>query len=177
MQVASPPYFPLSCATPSNKRAAICASRAKAVLGVPLIVIGLALTLFSGLAQAQTGTVAFSQSAYSVDVNQSNVAIDVGFTGSTDGVATVDFATSDGTGTAGVDYVATNGTLTFATNVLIATFTVSILDNGMPQSTQTVNLALSNPTGFAVLSSLSNAVLTIINTSVEQMQFAKAPTR
>ncbi|MGA2137550.1 MAG: Calx-beta domain-containing protein [Verrucomicrobiia bacterium] len=144
------------------------------MLGVPLIVIGWALTVFSGLTYAQTGAVTFSQSAYSVNVNQGSALITVAFTGSTDGVATVDFATSDGTGTAGVNYVTSTGTVTFATNVLSATFTVPVLDNGVSLSTQTVNLALSNPTGFAVLGSPSNAVLTIINTTTQQVQFAQA---
>ena len=167
MQIASAPRFPSS-------RATIRVSRAKALLGVPLIVIGWALTVFSGLAYAQTGAVSFSQSAYSVNVDQGSALITVAFAGSTDGVATVDFATSDGTGTAGVNYVSSTGTVTFATNVLSATFTVPVLDNGVAQSTQTVNLALSNPTGFAALGSPSTAVLTIINTSMQQMQFAQS---
>jgi hypothetical protein len=174
MQIASDSRFPPSYAVPSNKRAAIRISRAKLALGVPLIIIGWALTVLSGLAQAQTGTVSFSQSAYSVNVNQGSALITVAFTGSTDGVATVDFATSDGTGTAGVNYVTSTGTVTFATNMFSATFTVPVLDNGVSLSTQTVNLALSNPTGSAVLGNPTNAVLTIINTTTQQVQFAQA---
>ena len=136
------------------------------------MVVGWALTVFSGVAQAQTGTVAFSQSTpYTVDVNQSNVVITVNFTGSTDGVAAVDFATSDGTATAGVNYVASTGTVTFATNVLSGTFPVSILGNVAQQSTQTVNLTLLNPTGFAILGTPSTATLLIINTNAQQLSF------
>ena len=128
----------------------------------------------SGLAHAQTGVVTFSQSAYSVQVRQSNALITVVFSGSTNGTGTVSFATSDGTATAGVDYVSSTGTVVFAVGVLTNTFNVPVLDNGVAQSTQTVNLVLFNPAGFALLGNPSTAVLTIINTKTQQVQFAQA---
>jgi hypothetical protein len=131
----------------------------------------LGLTFFSGIVRAQTGIVTFSQSPYTAFTGQSNATITVLFTGSTDATATVAFNTSDGTGTNGVNYVAANTLLGFAPGVLSTNVTISILNGGPPQSTQTVNLALSNPTGPAVLGSPSNAVLQIINSEVELVQF------
>lgn len=138
------------------------------------VMVAVALTAWAGRSQAQTGIVNFSQSAYSVNVSQSNALITVLFTGSGDGTGAVNFATSGGTATAGVDYVATNGILVFAVGVLSNTFSVPVLDNGLPGSTQTVNLVLSNPTGFALLGSPSLATLTILNFQTQQVQFAQA---
>lgn len=138
------------------------------------IMIAVALTAWTGRSQAQTGIVTFSQSAYSVNVSQSNALITVLFAGSGHGTGAVDFATGGGTATAGVNYVATNGTLVFAVGVISNSFNVQVLDDGLSQSTQTVNLALLNPRGFALLGNPSAATLTIINNKTQQVQFAQA---
>ena len=148
---------------------------------ISLLVAGWMAIFLAGPAQAQTGTVAFGQSAYQADASQSNVTINIIYSGSTDATATVDFSTSDGTGVAGVDYVAVSNTVSFAaenpTNTLgpiTNTVNVALLNNGVAGSTQTVNLALLNPTGPLVLGSPSIAVLTIINNEVEALQFTQA---
>ena len=126
-------------------------------------------------ADAQTGVVQFSQTAYTATVSQGVAVIPVLFSvGATD-PATVDFVTtSGGTAVAGVSYQAVSNTLDFAVGSLIATGTVTLLNNGLAQSTQTVNLALMNPTGAALLGTPATAVLTIINDSLGQIQFAQA---
>jgi hypothetical protein len=151
-----------------------------------LAVASLAVVFFSGNARAQTGTVAFGQSLYTVDSDQSNATITVIFTGSTDDTAGVEFDTSDGTATDGVNYVGVSQILDFTpstvtnfgiitTNTVTTnTVVISILGGGAPQSTQTVNLALSNPFGEEVLGSPSTAVLEIINTEVQQLAFSQS---
>ena len=69
-----------------------------------VVIASLVVLAVSSTARAQTGTVAFSQSLYTVDSDQSNATITVIFTGSTDDTATVEFDTSDGTATDGVNY-------------------------------------------------------------------------
>ena len=81
--------------------------------------------------------------------------------GMTAGLATVDYATSDGTATAGADYTATAGTLTFPVGVLSRTFTVPVLHDTVDEPAETVSLTLANPTGGATLGARSAAVLTI----------------
>ncbi len=149
---------------------------------ISLLVAGFVVIFFPGLAQAQTGTMTLDQSAYQAFASQSNITIGVIFSGSTDATATVDFSTGGGTAVAGTDYVAVSNTLVFAAQVAtndVGTATnvtqfvnIQLLNSGIAGSTQTVTLALSNPTGSAVLGSPSTAVLTIINDETEQLQFA-----
>lgn len=80
------------------------------------------------------------------------------------GKVTVDYASSDGTATAGVDYTPVSGTLiwnegeTGGKNILIP-----IINDTAEESTETVKLVLSNPTGGAVLGALSRASGNILN--------------
>src|ERR1017187_9860836 len=151
---------------------------------ISLFVAGCTAVFSPGLARAQTGTMMLDQSAYQAFASQSNITIGVIFSGSTDATATVDFSTGGGTAVTNVDYVAVSNTLTFAaqfptngfgtvTNVT-QPVSIQLWNNGIAGSTQTVTLALSNPTGAAVLGSPSTAVLTIINNEVEALQFAQA---
>jgi len=79
-------------------------------------------------------------------------------------VATVNFATSNGTAIAGTEYTATSGTLSFASGDTSKTFNVSIIPTHVFAPDKTVNLTLSNATG-AALAAPSTAVLTIRNTT------------
>ncbi|HVM59954.1 MAG TPA: Calx-beta domain-containing protein [Verrucomicrobiae bacterium] len=151
----------------------------------------LAIAFLPAAARAQTGTVAFSQTTYTVTTAQSNATINIVFTGSTDDTAFIDFSTSDGTAADGVNYVGTMGTnftLSFQPNILTDevgvvtagpvtnTILIGILGGGAPQSTQTVSLALANPDGPITIGNQGTATLQIINTNVavEQVQFAQS---
>jgi hypothetical protein len=119
------------------------------------------------------GSLAFDIPKFVVDESAGTKTITVTRTGGSDGLVTVAFATSDGTATAGTDYTATSGTLTFNPGETSQTFTIPILDDGGNEGDQTVNLTLSNPTGGATLGANSTALLTIVETSVGQVQFSK----
>ncbi len=62
----------------------------------------------------------------------------------------VTFATSNATATAGSDYTETSGTLTFGPGETLKTFTVPVIDDALDENSETVNLTLSNPTGFTL---------------------------
>ena len=81
--------------------------------------------------------------------------------GTVDG-GTVSFATSNGTATAGSDYTETSGTLTFTQGQTIKTLRVPVIDDALDENSETVNLTLSNPTGFT-LGSKNTASLTILD--------------
>jgi protocatechuate 3,4-dioxygenase beta subunit len=74
---------------------------------------------------------------------------------------TVAYATANGSATAGSDYQAASGTLTFAVGETSKVVTVTILGDTTVESTETLTLNLSNPTGATL--SASAAVGTIVD--------------
>ncbi len=109
------------------------------------------------------GTLAFSNTSYSVNENAGTATITVNRTGGSTGSVTVNYATSNGTATAGSDYAAVSGTLTFAAGVTSQSFTVPITDDAAVESNETVNLTLSAVSGGAILGSPATATLTIVD--------------
>ena len=80
------------------------------------------------------------------------------------GAVGVSYATSNGTATAGLDYQAATGTLSWAlTDVAPKTFAVTLLNDTADEPNETVNVALSAPTGGATLGSPATATLTIVD--------------
>ena len=113
------------------------------------------------------GAIQFSAATYSVAENAGPATITVTRTGGSGGSISASYATSNGTATAGSDYTAASGTITFGdTDTAAKTFTVAITPDTDVEPDQTVNLALTNPTGGATLGSPNPAVLTIINDDV-----------
>jgi uncharacterized delta-60 repeat protein/uncharacterized repeat protein (TIGR01451 family) len=84
------------------------------------------------------------------------------------GIVSVNYSTSDGTATS-ADYVPTNGTLVFADGEILKTFTVALINDGITEPAETVNLTLGSlSSGFL---SLSNATLNIADNSLP-LQFS-----
>lgn len=109
------------------------------------------------------GALQFSLSSYTVNENGTNAVITVNRTGGAASNVSVNYATSNGTATAGADYTASSGTLTFAANETSKTFNVPIINDAIDEPNETVNLALSNPSGGGVLGTPASAELTIID--------------
>ncbi len=104
----------------------------------------------------------FSSANYRVLKNGHAVTITVQRTSVTNGSASVDFATKDGSATAPINYAATNGTLLFLPGETIKTFDVVVQDNNIITGDKTVVLTLSNPSTGAVLITPTTATLTIV---------------
>ncbi|HEY2992252.1 MAG TPA: Calx-beta domain-containing protein [Methylomirabilota bacterium] len=109
------------------------------------------------------GIIQFSANNYTISEDGGSATISVQRTGDLSAQVTVDYVTSDGTATADADYLATSGTLTFVPGQIIATFSVSLLDDTIGDGDETVNLTLRNPTGGAVLGVRRTATLTIVD--------------
>ncbi len=85
-----------------------------------------------------------------------------GNTGPTSSV-TVHYKTSANTATVDTDYLEAEGDLTFGPGVTTQTFTVPIIEDNVHEGNETVDLALSAPTGGATLGAQSAATLWIVD--------------
>ena len=113
------------------------------------------------------GTLKFSASGYTYPDKQGYATITVARSGGSAGGVSVKYRTgTGGTAVAGVDYTAigTSQTLTFGANETSKTFNVYSLGNSVAaDSSKTVQLILSDPTGGATLSTPNTAILTLTN--------------
>lgn len=75
-------------------------------------------------------------------------------------VASVDYATQNGTATAGSDYAAANGTLTFGPGETSKTVTVPVNDDTTDESDETFFLNLSNAAGATITDGRGTATIT-----------------
>src|SRR5215204_2510830 len=94
------------------------------------------------------GALQFNSATYSVAETGGSASVTVSRVGGSDGSVSVNYATSDGTATSG-DYTSASGTLTFANGETTKNFSVPVLDDTDFEGDETVNLALSSPTGGA----------------------------
>ncbi|MCX7044313.1 MAG: IPT/TIG domain-containing protein [Candidatus Sumerlaeota bacterium] len=110
------------------------------------------------------GILEFSSSNYAQDEGASSpLKIVVTRTGGSSGAVSVSYSTSGGTATPGADYTNVQNILTWADGDLSPkSFTVPFLNDLTVEPDETINLALSSPTGRATLGT-SAAVLTIAN--------------
>jgi hypothetical protein len=109
------------------------------------------------------GSFAFSASTYSGAENAGSVTITVTRTANTNVAASVNYATSNGSAIAGSDYTAASGTFNFAAGETSKSFVVSISNDTVVESDETVAMALSSPTAGATLGTPSTATLTIVS--------------
>ena len=107
-----------------------------------------------------TSTFQFSSASYTVDELGGSILITVTRAGSTVGMATVEYATSDGTALQTSDYIIAAGRLTFAPGEVSKTFRVLIIDDVQAEGNQNLNLLLQAPVGSG-LNTPGRAVLTI----------------
>ena len=112
---------------------------------------------------AGPGNLTFSATTYPTGENAGSRTITVNRVDGSNGQITVNYATSNGTATAGQDYTATSGTLIFNNGETAKTFAVSITNDTLDETDETVNLTLSNPSPNVLLTPNATAVLTILD--------------
>jgi hypothetical protein len=75
---------------------------------------------------------------------------------------TVTYTTSNGSATSGSDYTTTTGTATIPAGQTCVTVTVPIVDDNNPETTETFNVILSNPSGTTISDGVG--IVTILDT-------------
>lgn len=110
-----------------------------------------------------TNVVQFSASSYSASEETGSATITIARSNPF-GTASVNYATSNGSAQAPADYTAVSGTATFTAGATTTTFAVPVADDGKAEGGETVDLALSSPSGgVASLASPSTALLTLVS--------------
>jgi len=118
------------------------------------------------------GTIAFAPTTYSVSEGTSTVTVTATRTGGSTGTVTVDYATSDWTANAGADYTAKTGQLTWGPGVTTSqAIPITITNDSEGESSETLHVSLSNPTGGAAIGSVP-AVVTITDNEAGAAQFS-----
>jgi hypothetical protein len=109
------------------------------------------------------GEFRFTSASYSQFEYESVLIVTVFRANGAAGAVSVDFATADGTAVAGVDYMSSSGTLSFASGEVSKNIRVPLLDDGVEEATETVQIALTNPAGGATLITPASATLSILD--------------
>jgi hypothetical protein len=119
-------------------------------------------------------SVSFEKTTYSVKEAAPRAVIRVRRRGDLSHQVTVDYAATAGTATAGDDFTPTSGTLTFPPRIALRSFSVPIKnDTTVGEGPETVQLALSKPTGADIPAGRGTAVLTIEdNDPVARLEFS-----
>ena len=86
---------------------------------------------------------------------------------------TVDWTTADGTAMADADYAAAAGRLTFAPGQTEATIAVVVFNDALDEGTETLMVALSNPTNATIANDTATGTITDDDPSVEKAWLAR----
>jgi len=108
-----------------------------------------------------SGTLQFASNGLVVAENGGQIEFVVSRTNGSSGAISVQYTAADGTAHTGEDYAATSGTLAFADGEISKSFFVQIANDGADEPDETVNVALTNPTGGASLGPQTAVTLTI----------------
>ncbi|WP_171631957.1 FG-GAP-like repeat-containing protein [Paenibacillus plantarum] len=114
---------------------------------------------------------------YSAKENSGSAKVTVIREGSSTGVTSVVYATSDGTAKAGVDYTATTGTLQFQDGETSQFFMIPIVNNHIVTGTKSLNVQLSAPSADAVIGTPSTAVLQIVKEDLPSSESGSSATQ
>lgn len=137
--------------------------------------LGNALSTITIANVAAPGQFRFANASPSLSETSGSATIVVERVQGSEGVAQIQYASTDGSANVGLDYQPANGVLSFADGQTSASFQVPILPDILAEGDETVQLSLSNPTNGSALGSPSAATLTINNVAAPgALQFASA---
>jgi len=97
------------------------------------------------------GILRFKYHTFNATESAGSAIITVTRGGGTVGTVTVDYTTADGSATANADFIPVSGTLTFLEGEYLQSFAVPIIQDGLEEATESLQLQLSNPTGGGLI--------------------------
>ncbi len=115
-----------------------------------------------------SGALSFSSPTFTVREDGSAIAaVTVNRSGGSDGAVSATISLTNGTAIASADYNATPIVVTFADGETSKTVTIPIVNDTVSENNETINLALTAPTGGATLGTQNTAVLAIVDDEVQ----------
>jgi uncharacterized delta-60 repeat protein len=93
----------------------------------------------------EPSVISFEQNNISISENSNELTVSIIRDGSTQSIASVDYATREGTAKEASDYVVDSGTITFNEGENAKTITLSIVDDAIAESEETFSISLSAP--------------------------------
>ncbi|TRU88111.1 MAG: hypothetical protein EWV76_09640 [Microcystis novacekii Mn_MB_F_20050700_S1] len=113
---------------------------------------------------AVPGVIQFSNGTYSINENGTPVtAVTLTRSNGSDGAVSVRINLTNGTATAPSDYNNTPITVNFANGETTKNVTIPIIDDSVLETTETINLTLSNPSNGVTIGSQNSAIVNIID--------------
>ncbi|MGD9590011.1 MAG: Calx-beta domain-containing protein [Pyrinomonadaceae bacterium] len=110
------------------------------------------------------GTLVLDTTIFAVVESDLFAFVAVNRVGGNSGEVSVSFQTADGTAVQGSDYLPNSGTLTWEDGDSASKgFLIQLINNTVPEGTETINVSISNPTGGALLGTPSAGVVSIID--------------
>ncbi|MEY2511430.1 MAG: hypothetical protein QOE26_2193 [Verrucomicrobiota bacterium] len=125
------------------------------------VIGGASPILVRALTAAPVGDFEFSAPTYSVSESGPVATITINRVRGSEGSATVQFTTSDGTAEGGADYTDSDQVVVFGSGVTSRTVQIPLNNDALDEFNETIFLALTNPVGGAFLGAQNTAVLTI----------------
>ncbi len=120
--------------------------------------------IFQALVVGQEApSISYQKSTFEIGESDGNAVVTVIRSGDTSQSITVEYNTADVTAIAGEDYQSVTGTLSFDIGEEAKQFEVPILNDGLKERLETIEVQLLNPTGGASLGSRPEANLRIIS--------------
>ena len=109
------------------------------------------------------GYLSFASTNFSANESAGTADLTVTRTNGSSGSVTISYTTTPGTALPGVNYVASSGsgTLTLADGIISGVIPITLVQNSLVQPPVSFTVALSNPTGGAVLIDPTNTTVTI----------------
>jgi len=114
-------------------------------------------------------TLEFTQAVFTNAEPSATATLRVRRTGWTNGTVTVQYATTDGTAVAPGDYLANSGTLTFGPGVTNQNISITVSNDTLAESNETLTVALSNPSVGGLIGAQTNATLLITDNDLGGM--------
>jgi len=90
-----------------------------------------------------TSSIQFNASRYLVGESAGSVTVTVTRSGETSNAVTIQYATSNGSATQPNDYTSASGSLQFAAGETMKSFVVPVIDDGVVEGTETINLSFN----------------------------------